>query len=284
MKRRTLFAAGIGLLAAPMILRETAAMAASGEKTKMDATTQPQFNQFKLGSYKFTVFKDGATIAEKPYETFGTNQKPEAVQELLAKNFLPTDKFVNSYAPTLIDTVSDVILIDTGFGEGGRARGSGQLREGLKAAGYTPDDITLVALTHLHGDHIGGLMEGGAPAFKNARYVIGQIEFDFWTDKAREGTPAEGGHKAVLANVVPFPRKRPSSAMAALSQAASPRCWRRVTRRATWFSTSNPRASASWRQVTLPITIFCRCRSRTGRFASIWTRRRQQPRAARCSA
>ena len=207
MKRRTLLAAGISLLATPMILKETAAMAVSGDKTKMDAMPQPQFNQFKLGSYKFTVFKDGATIAEKPYETFGSNQKPETVQELLARNFLPTDKFVNTYAPTLIDTGSDVILVDTGFGEGGRARGSGLLRDGLKAAGYSPDDITLVALTHLHGDHIGGLMEGGAPAFKNARYVIGQIEYDFWTDKAREGTAAEGGHKTVLANVVPLAEK-----------------------------------------------------------------------------
>ncbi len=207
MKRRTLLGAGISLLATPMILKETAAMAVSGDKTKMDAMPQPQFNQFKLGSYKFTVFKDGATIAEKPFETFGTNQKPETVQGLLARNFLPTDKFVNTYAPTLIDTGSDVILVDTGFGEGGRARGSGLLRDGLKAAGYSPDHITLVALTHLHGDHIGGLMEGGAPAFKNARYVIGQIEYDFWTDKAREGTAAEGGHKTVLANVVPLAEK-----------------------------------------------------------------------------
>jgi glyoxylase-like metal-dependent hydrolase (beta-lactamase superfamily II) len=205
--RRAFVAAGIGLLAAPVILRQTAAMAASGDKTKMDATTQPQFNQFKLGSYRFTVFKDGASVLEKPYETFGTDQKPETVQALLAKNFLPTDRFVNSYAPALIDTGSDVILIDTGFGEGGRARGVGLLRDGLKAAGYAPDDITLVALTHLHGDHIGGLIEGGAPAFRNARYVVGQAEYDFWTSKAREGTPAEGAHKTVLANVVPFAEK-----------------------------------------------------------------------------
>ncbi|MDM9623844.1 MBL fold metallo-hydrolase [Rhizobium sp. S96] len=206
-RRRAFCAAGIGLLAAPAILRQTAAMAASGDKTKMDATTQPQFNKFKLGSFNFTVIKDGASVAEKPYETFGTNQKPETVQELLAKNFLPTDKFVNAYAPTVIDTGSDVILVDTGFGEGGRARGAGLLRDGLKAAGYSPDDITVVALTHLHGDHIGGLMEAGAPAFKNARYVAGKTEYDFWTDKAREGTPAEGGHKAVLANVFPFAEK-----------------------------------------------------------------------------
>jgi hypothetical protein len=51
-RRRGFFAAGVGLLAAPVILRQTAAMAASGDTTKMDATTQPRFNQFKLGWHK----------------------------------------------------------------------------------------------------------------------------------------------------------------------------------------------------------------------------------------
>lgn len=173
----------------------------------MDVTTSPQINQFNLGSFKFTVIKDGSSIIEKPYETFGSNQDPATVQALLTQNFLPTDRFVNSYSPAVVDTGSDVVLVDTGFGAAGRARGNGQLQAGLKAAGYSPDDITVVALTHLHGDHIGGLMEDGAPAFRNARYVAGQTEYDFWSDKAREGTPAEGGHKAVLANVVPLAEK-----------------------------------------------------------------------------
>ncbi|MCB2404338.1 MBL fold metallo-hydrolase [Rhizobium ruizarguesonis] len=206
-KRRTLFAAGLGLLAAPAIFREKAEAAATGESNHMDVTPLPEINQFKLGSYKFTVVRDGTSIVEKPYETFGTNQDPETVKSLLTANFLPADKFMNGYTPALIDTGSDVILVDTGFGAGGRARGAGQLTEGLKAAGYSTDDVTLVALTHLHGDHIGGLMEDGAAAFKNARYVVGQAEYDFWSDKAREGTPAEGGHKAVLANVVPLAEK-----------------------------------------------------------------------------
>ncbi|PFQ73584.1 MBL fold metallo-hydrolase, partial [Priestia megaterium] len=72
-----------------------------------------------------------------------------------------------------------------------------RFREGLKAVGYTPEQVTVVALTHLHGDHINGLMEEDGPAFPNARYVAGEIEYGFWTDTAREGTPAEGGHKAV---------------------------------------------------------------------------------------
>lgn len=206
-KRRTLFAAGLSLLAAPVILRKTAEAAATGESNKMDLTPLPEINQFKLGSYKLTVVRDGINISEKPHETYGTNQDPEAVRALLTANFLPADKLVNGYAPALIDTGSDVILVDTGFGAGGRPRGAGKLLEGLKAAGYSADDVTVVALTHLHGDHIGGLMENGAPAFKNARYIIGQAEYDFWSNKAREGTPAEGGHKAVLANVTPLVEK-----------------------------------------------------------------------------
>ncbi|MBX5222103.1 MBL fold metallo-hydrolase [Rhizobium sp. NLR9b] len=206
-RRRTFFATGLGLLAAPVILREKAVAAATGESSNMNAMPLPEIDQFKLGSYKFTVVRDGINISEKPYETYGTNQDPETVKALLTANFLPADKLLSGYTPALIDTGADVILVDTGFGAAGRARGAGRLAEGLKAAGYSADDVTLVALTHLHGDHIGGLMENGAAAFKNARYVIGQAEYDFWSNKSREGTPAEGGHKAVLANLTPLVEK-----------------------------------------------------------------------------
>ncbi|MEZ2222414.1 MBL fold metallo-hydrolase [Rhizobium sp. RCC_161_2] len=173
----------------------------------MSVVLPPETHRFKQGSCTVTVVKDGANVMDNPWETFGSNQTPDAVRKLLAQHFLPTEKFVNSYAPAIIDTGSDVIVVDTGFGAAGRARGLGRFREGLKAVGYTPEQVTVVALTHLHGDHISGMMEEGAPAFPNARYVTGEIEYGFWTDKAREGTPAEGGHKAVLANVVPFAEK-----------------------------------------------------------------------------
>lgn len=173
----------------------------------MTAVPPPDAHQFKLGSCTVTVIKDGASVMDNPWEIFGSNQAPDTVRKLLEQNLLPTEKLVNSYTPAIIDTGSDVIVVDTGIGAAGRARGLGRFREGLKAVGYTPEQVTVVALTHLHGDHIGGLMEDGVPAFPNARYVAGEIEYGFWTDKAREGTPAEGGQKSVLANVVPFAEK-----------------------------------------------------------------------------
>lgn len=205
-RRSLCIAAGASLLSAPMIMTRAEA-ATTGANENMNAAPLPQINQFKVGSFKFTVVKDGASVLERPYETFGTNQARETVQELLARNFLPTDKLVNTYSPVVVDTGSDVVLFDTGFGAPMRAKGAGMLLDGLKAAGYTPDRITVVALTHMHGDHIGGLMENGAPAFPNARYAAGRVEYDFWTDTARAGTPAEGGHKLVLSNVVPLADK-----------------------------------------------------------------------------
>ncbi|MCF3642516.1 MBL fold metallo-hydrolase [Rhizobium sp. TRM95111] len=203
--RRSLFvAAGIGSLAAPFLLKGAGPAAMAQDSM---VTTPVETRSFKVGSFRVTTIRDGMRPSGTPNETFGTNQPAEAVGALLSENFLPADQFVNSFAPTLVDTGADVVLFDTGLGEGGREAGMGRLVEGLKAVGYTPDRVTVVVITHMHGDHIGGLTEGGQPTFANARYVTGRTEYDFWTSTDRVGTPAEQGHKGVLAKVKPFAGK-----------------------------------------------------------------------------
>jgi glyoxylase-like metal-dependent hydrolase (beta-lactamase superfamily II) len=208
-RRAMLSTAGSSILAAPFILKTQAQAQQAQPQTSMDINhhTPPDIHRFSLGDFEIVVVKDGSRASGAPGETFGTNQTAEDVGTLLEQNFLPKDNFVNSFAPVLINTGSDRILFDTGFGEGGRAAGNGRLVEGLAAAGYLPEDISVVVLTHLHGDHIGGIMEKGAPTFKNARYVVGQTEYDFWTSEDRLGTPAEGGHKGAVANVKPLADK-----------------------------------------------------------------------------
>jgi glyoxylase-like metal-dependent hydrolase (beta-lactamase superfamily II) len=193
-------------MAAPALLKGEA-RAQGTERLEINRAMPPETDRFDVGSFGVLVVKDGSRPSGAPNETFGTDQSAETVGELLEANFLPTDQFVNSFAPTVVNTGSDVVLFDTGMGPGGRAQGMGRLIEGLTAGGYTPEDVTVVVLTHLHGDHIGGLMEDGGPAFPNARYVTGQVEYDFWTDTAREGTPAENGHKSVLEKVKPLADK-----------------------------------------------------------------------------
>ena len=47
----------------------------------------------------------------------------------------------------------------------------------------------MVVITHMHPDHIGGLMADGAPTYPNARYVTGEIEYDFWSKEERLSGP-----------------------------------------------------------------------------------------------
>ncbi|MDP2731873.1 MAG: MBL fold metallo-hydrolase [Hoeflea sp.] len=203
--RRSMFklaTAGLTSLAAPQIL-----VRAAQAEVPMSATMPAAYKRFSLGEFEITVLSDGHRIVPGPQKIFGTNQTEEEVSALLESNYLPVDKMQFTFAPTLVNTGTDLILFDTGNGEGGREGGVGQTLSNLKASGYTPEQVTVVVLTHLHGDHIGGLMESGAPAFPNARYVTGQTEYDFWSSEDRIGTGAENGHKGVVGKVVPLADK-----------------------------------------------------------------------------
>jgi glyoxylase-like metal-dependent hydrolase (beta-lactamase superfamily II) len=164
----------------------------------------PGFKRFKLGDFEITTLLDGLRPSNGPHPIFGSNQTQDTVAELMRANFLPETKFVNGFVPVLINTGSDLVLFDTGFGAEGRENGLGQLVTNMKASGYSPEQVTIVVITHMHGDHINGLLNGNTPEFPNARYIGGKIEYDFWTDTARAGTPAEGNAAAVIAKVKPL--------------------------------------------------------------------------------
>lgn len=183
------------------------ASAAFAKAARLGAAT-PSFTRFKLGEFEVTIIRDGAISLKGPYPTFGGDQFEEDVQDLARANFLPIDRFELPYAPVLVNTPQALILFDTGNGET-RAPRSGHLAAGLKAAGYTPDQVDIVVLTHCHPDHIGGLMQGGKTAFPKARYICGETEYDFWSPaKMADGSDGIARRaKVVQSHVVPLAPK-----------------------------------------------------------------------------
>lgn len=168
----------------------------------------PHVYRFMVGDFEVTTILDGAIQLDGPHPIFGQNVEANEVMDLAEANFLPPDRMEIGFTQTLVNTGEKVILFDAGNGAG-RRPDAGHLRKRLAAAGIAPEQVDIVAITHFHPDHIGGLMEDGSPAFPNATYVLGAAEYDFWSpeDKAAEGAPTARVGKLTQSNVVPLAEK-----------------------------------------------------------------------------
>ncbi len=172
--RRKALIAGATLPFAPLLPTSTRAAA------PLQGPASPGFSRFRLGAFEVTPLLAGTRAMEKPQETFGTNANPDQFASLSAENFIPADKSVNFFTPVLVNTGAELILFDTGLAPKG-------VTAALASAGVTPDQVDVVVLTHMHGDHIGGLSGEAGVTFAKARYVTGQAEFDHWSKAANEG-------------------------------------------------------------------------------------------------
>ena len=142
---------------------------------------RPLVHRFRLGRFDVTTILDGTAYRDGLAPHFGIDQPADSVTDLAAASQLPQHGFESSFTPTLVNTGNELVLFDTGNGAPRRPSGAGYLRERLHLAGYRPEDIDIVAFTHVHPDHIAGVREGDQLAYPNARYVIGRHEFDAWS-------------------------------------------------------------------------------------------------------
>ncbi|WP_075222436.1 MBL fold metallo-hydrolase [Acuticoccus yangtzensis] len=142
----------------------------------------PAFRRFTLGDWVVTALSDGGF--PMPARLF-----PELSEEdfaaLLEDAFLPPEAVPAAVNAFMLQQGGRTILIDTGAA-GGMGPSLGKLPENMAAAGVAPEDVETVLLTHMHGDHIGGLVApDGAAVFPNAQVIVAERELSFWTDPAQ---------------------------------------------------------------------------------------------------
>lgn len=91
----------------------------------------------------------------------------------------PTGSLLVEIQPFLVVTAADILLLDAGLGF--EKEGELQLHANIRKAGYRPEDVTKVLMTHLHKDHAGGLChrDNIHLSFSNATYYIRKEELDF---------------------------------------------------------------------------------------------------------
>lgn len=166
-------------------------------------TQAPGFYRIMLGGFEVTVLSDGTHPF--PIDTVVQDIPKAEIASDLARDFLqpPVQGSINAF---LINTGSKLILIDTGAGV---LYGDccGKLLANLRASGYQPEQIDEVLLTHLHEDHVGGIVSNGAMTFPNAVVRVTQTEADYWLNPANKTkAPAflSAFFDAAIASVAPY--------------------------------------------------------------------------------
>ena len=182
--RRQALAAGAALAATSVLGGCEGAESSPARKPAAppEGPPRPPHYTFQLGELEITTVSDAGAVIDGPWPIVGEDRKPAEVERLMHESLLPEKKFRPGFTPMIVRTGREVILFDTGNGANGfvpRPYG-GWLAERLGEAGITPEQVDIVVLSHLHPDHVGGMMENGRPLFRRARFVTGQVEFDHW--------------------------------------------------------------------------------------------------------
>lgn len=187
-RRRLLAGAAAAGLAG--IVGQNPAMA----KAPMTNASAPAFYRFKLGAFELTAVSDGPLELGKPQANVFSDTSAEDMTRILTDNHLSTDNVLMEQNALVVNTGSQLVLIDTGVGLFKlMGQNSGRLVANLKAAGINPADVDAVLLTHAHADHCFGLVDAnGARTFPNARIYLTQSDYEFWTDEAKASHPAIG--------------------------------------------------------------------------------------------
>jgi glyoxylase-like metal-dependent hydrolase (beta-lactamase superfamily II) len=196
--RRAALAVAIAFGCAGSMLAPCTASAAA----PMVKTQAPGYYRMMLGNFEITALSDGTVVL--PVDTL--LHEPKAKTDAALKKAFAAAPLETSVNAFLINTGDRLVLVDAGAGAlfGPTL---GKLLANLQAAGYQPEQVDDILITHMHPDHVGGLVADGKPVFPNAVVHADQRDADFWLspqnlDKA--ATDAKGYFQGAMASLNPY--------------------------------------------------------------------------------
>ena len=144
-------------------------------------TQVPGYFRLALGDYEVTALFDGYNdLSPKLLQGMSQGQ----IRALLARRSIETPGVQTAFNAFLVNTGKQLILVDSGAGQC-IGETAGQLLANMRAAGYQPEQVDTILLTHLHLDHVCGLVDAQKQAlFTNATVYAAKAEADYWLDPA----------------------------------------------------------------------------------------------------
>lgn len=175
----------LGLIGGSLLGSSVIGNAPARAATPAPAAITP-FAQVRIGRFTVTALTDGH--ADMPYDYFPGRTAAD-VERLATAQFTARPSGVrflfNQY---LVEDGERRILIDAGAA--GSIGQTGALPAALAALGVRADQIDAVIVTHMHQDHMGGLIAGGRNTYPDAELFIDRRDVLHWTDPAkRSGAP-----------------------------------------------------------------------------------------------
>ena len=135
--------------------------------------SNPNLYSTQVGDIKITLLSEGqgngdTRILINASEDILQQYAPEGTFSIATNAFLLQDEKEGGY-----------VLFDAGYGR--------ELGKNMEALNVKPEDINVICLTHMHGDHIGGLIQDDQAVFPNAKLLVAQKEYDYWNSSENAG-------------------------------------------------------------------------------------------------
>lgn len=181
----------VGLMGAASLAAPAIAAAAEKETPPAAPVVPPALGhyRFKIGALDAIAVIDGGMAAPLADAPFGVGEPREKVAAALHDRLLAEDVVRVPFNVLLVRLGGEWVMVDTGCGSVFGPAG-GRLVPHLRAAGVAPEQIGSIVISHLHGDHFGGLLDGDRPAFPNAKLFLHRDEHAFWSQSSPKGVNA----------------------------------------------------------------------------------------------